>query len=695
MGVKLMKKLTKKMSLLQKLVIVILSVVIVPILIIGIMATSISKTALEEQSRNSKAALASQTADMIDQEMDRINQMFLQVSLSTAFQDVVNNLEPKKGLSDKEKAEWSMARKKLLQVLDKEIQSITITNKFISSISLMYVTGDVIGPVSTLPEGITDVRKTLVYQKLIDSKDMVWLNADEVDTYVNSGYLTVGKAVKSFYYSDTEAVGAVKIELSYDAFSSMLSKIKVGENDSSYLIATNGNRISSLPYNEMGQGEEEPIFAEVEERAKEVDADTFTTKINDTNMIVTYNKCDKSGFIYMILIPESEVLQGSNEIRDLILLVGAIFSILAVLGGLFFALNMIRALKGVEKTMFLSAEGDLTVTAKTRRTDEIGKVAGSFNSMVKSLRGLISQSNDLSVEVSRTAESLSKISAATSRTASEISSAINDVASGAGMQSEEVDRSVQVVSSLADGIGNAVSSTNVMEAAARNVKNYTVEGIQAAQILDGKALEVISITEEVAEQISGLAKSITVINEFTEILNITSEQTELLSLNASIEAARAGEHGKGFTVVAEEIRKLAEQSGRQTKKIESLTNEILSKTKASTEFVMKANTVIKEQAESAKASAEYFSKIDMAMNELLQNMTRIMEAIHRIDQDKDSVLSSINNIAEASEVAAAASEEVSASTQEQLSTLEELENMAIMLKNYSKNLEENLRHFKV
>ncbi len=690
-----MRKFLRKMSLLQKLIGVIVTVVFVPILIIGIMATGISKTALEEQSRKSKEALASQTADMIDQEMERINQVFLQVSLSTAFQDVVNNLESPKGLDDKEKAEWSMKRKNLLQVLDKEIQSITITNKFIDSLSLMYVTGDVIGPVSVLPEGITDVRETLVYRNIIDNADMIWLNANEVDTYVNNGYLAVGKAVKSFYYSNTEAVGAVKVELNYDAFQSMLTNIKVGENDRSYLIASNGSRISALPYNEMIQSEEEPVFAEVEQRVQSVDADTFYTEINGVSTIVTYKKCDKSGFVYIITVPESEVLQGSNEIKNLIVLVGAIFSLLAVLGGLFFALNMTKALKGVEKTMSLSAEGDLTVTARTKRTDEIGKVAASFNSMVKSIRALISQSNELSEEVSKTAESLSKISVAATRTASEISGAIDDVAMGAGRQNEEIDRSAQIFSSLAEGISDAVSSTNAMESAARNVKSYTIEGIQAARLLDGKALEVISITEGVAEQISGLAKSITVINQFTEILNTTSEQTELLSLNASIEAARAGEYGRGFTVVAEEIRKLAEQSGMQTEKIGSLTKEILFKTKSSTEFIMKANAVIKEQAESTKASAEYFGKIDMAMNELLQDMKKIMEVIHKIDQDKNSVLGGINHIAEASEAAAAASEEVSASTQEQLNTLEELENMAVMLKNCSKNLEENLKQFTV
>ncbi len=689
------KKITNKMNLMQKLTIVISSVVIVPILIIGINATKISKDALEKQTMNSQTVLAAQTADRIDQEMDQINQIFLQIALSNAFQDVAKNLEPKEDLDQKEKAVWNLSRRRLIQSLDKDLQSITITNKFVGNISLLYVTGDLVGQRNSMPKGVTDFRETQVYKKLIDAGSLTWLNADETDLYVNSGYLTIGKSINSTYSLKKGPIVAVKIELKYDTFKNMLNKLKVGEGDSSYLLAPNGSLISPLEYDELVQSEKDPVFGEVADRANEVAADTFTTRVNGVNTIVTYNKCEKSGFIYLITIPEAEVFQGSKQIQNLIVLLGVIFSAVAVVGGLLFSSNMIKALKNVEKTMSLSAAGDLTVEAKTKRTDEIGNVASSFNSMVTNIRGLISQSNEMSSEVSKTAEALSKISDASSRTASEISSAINDVAMGAGMQSEEVERSVEIFSGLAEEINHAVDNTNVMEVAAKNVKNYTVEGIQAASVLDGKALEVISITEEVADQITDLAKSIAVINEFTVILNSTSEQTELLSLNASIEAARAGEHGKGFTVVAEEIRKLADQSSKQTKKIEILTNEIIAKTKASTEFVMKANTVIKEQAVSAKDSAEYFNKIDTAMNELLQNMTRIMEVIHKIDQGKDSVLTSINTIAEASEVAAAASEEVSASTQEQLSTLEELSNMAIMLNNYSKTLEENLNRFKV
>lgn len=695
MEVILLGKLTKNMSLLQKLVTVIVTVVIVPILIIGVMCTHISNTALEKQSQNSMEALALQTSDMMDQEMERINQMFLQVSIGSTFQQVVNHLEPKQGLSDKEKAEWHLNRMKMLRVLDKDVQSISISNKYISNMSLVYVTGDVVGPTGNLPKGISDVRETKVYQKLIDYQDMVWLNTDEVDMFVGSGYLTVGKSVKSSYYSDSEPVAAIMVELNYREFQSMLSKIKIGEEDKSYLIAANGNLISPLSYEETRQMDGEPVFAEVEARAEIINADTFRTDVKGISTIVTYNKCDKSSLIYMIAIPEKEVFHGSREIRNSILLVGLIFSIAAVFGGVAFALGMTKDLKSVEKIMSIAARGDLTVMAQSKRTDEIGKVANSFNAMVQSIRALIIQSKEVADKVNKTSEILSGISDQSALAASEISIAINDVAVGAGKQSEEVDISVRIFTGLAEEISNAVISTNVMQSEVENVKNYTVGGIQVAKILNTRASEVISITTEVVEQISDLAKSITTINEVTEILNAISAQTKLLSLNAAIEAARAGEYGKGFIVVAQEIGKLAEQSDKQTKKIEILVNGILSQTKSSTEFVMKADDVIKEQAESVKDSAQYFSKIDAATDDLVKNISRIMGVIQQIVKDKERVLSSIKNIAAVSELAATSSEEVSASTQEQLAALQELTNMALMLNNYSKNLEETFKQFKV
>jgi len=110
---------------------------------------------------------------------------------------------------------------------------------------------------------------------------------------VDSRYLTVGKSVRSFYYSDSEPVAAVAVELSYNAFQAMLSGIKIGENDMSYLIAANGSLISSQPFEQTQQVEKEPVFAEAAARAENTPADTFITDVKGVRSIITYKKCKR------------------------------------------------------------------------------------------------------------------------------------------------------------------------------------------------------------------------------------------------------------------------------------------------------------------------------------------------------------------------------------------------------------------
>lgn len=688
-------KLTKRMSLLQKLIVLILIIVVLPMTLIGILATDISAKALENQTEKSKAALAAQTSSMIDQEILRIEDTFLKITVSPTFSAVVKNLKPIVSMDSKEEAEWRLNRIGLIGDFDKEMHNSVASNKYIDSLTVAFATGDIVGSNINLTEGIDDIRDTLTYKSLLESKDLIWLTSDKIDISDNGETLLLGKRLKSNAYSDTEPVAVAMAEIKYGTFQKLLAGIKVGDRDMSYIILPNGTIISPLEYEKAQTMQDSAYVEEVTARANNLDADTFEISVDGENTIITYDRCDNTGIIYMLAIPEKEVLQGSRTIRDSILLIGIVFSTVAVFGGLLFAFGMTKALKSVVETMTIAAKGNLTVTVQTSRTDEIGKVADAFNTMVRSIREIITRSKNVSDTVNKTSMELTDISEQSSQAASEIADAINDVANGAGQQSEEADQSVRTFSGLANGINYVVDSTKVMEVEAANVKNYIIEGIQTANDLNAKAMEVNTITTEIVEQISSLCRSITGINKITDILKEISDQTKLLSLNATIESARSGEYGRGLTVVAEEIRKLADQSSVQTKQIEKLVYTIQSQADDSTSFVIKADAVIKEQVESVKDSTECFNKIDNATNELMLNISKIMEAIYKINGDKDSVINSINNMAAVSEMAAASAQEVSASTQVQLSSLEELNDMAIMLNGYSKNLDEALNGFEV
>lgn len=683
------------MNLLQKLIAVILTVVIIPIGIIGILATNVSGNALKEQTEQSVAALAAQTSTMVDQEILRLNQLLLQVSISTTFNEVVNNLEADSQMTEQEKASWNLERMKMIKVFDKDIQSIAVSNKLIHSLSIVFVTGDAVGVALKGNNEIPDVRKSKLYNSLLSAKDFSWVDVQDTDLYSDNPHFTGGKALNSSYYTGKNPVAVGIIELNYEEFQKRLESIHIGEQDRSFIVTSNGSIISSLPYDDESVQPYEAVFLNIEDAAKTLDHNTYIDTVAGEEMYITYDRCDQSGFIYVNVIPTSEVLQGSRIIRNVIIAVGVIFAVIAVVFGTFFSVEMTKALRKVEKTMELAAQGDLSVSIINRRKDEIGKVSGSFNTMVASIRDLFVDSKSVADEVRHISQGLSDISEQSSRAASEIATAINDVAQGSGQQSVVVDDGLKIFTDLVSQIKNAVEETETMESHALIVKQYTEEGIDLADHLSTNTRDVAQITETVVREISELGDSILQINDFTQILHELSSQTRLLSLNASIEAARAGENGKGFMVVAEEIRKLAHQSGEQTLLIESVVSRIINLATHSTSTVLDANTLIRKQTESIKASTSYYKKIDESTGALKQSIRQSRIAIDMIDLSKNQVLDSLNTIASVSEAAAASAEQVSAATQEQLSSLEELTSLAFTLNEQASYLNEKLSCFKL
>ena len=185
------------------------------------------------------------------------------------------------------------------------------------------------------------------------------------------------------------------------------------------------------------------------------------------------------------------------------------------------------------------------------------------------------------------------------------------------------------------------------------------------------------------------------IDKITIILKTIAEQTNLLALNAAIEAARAGESGKGFAVVADEVRKLAEQSNNSTREIQALIAKILRQTEYSVDMVNKAGATIMEQSEMVDQTSHVFAQINDATAMLTANIEEMLGIVADLDEVKDHVMTSISNIMEVTDQTAASAEEVSASTQEQLGSMAELDKTAQNLNNLAHELVTAMDKFKV
>jgi len=315
--------------------------------------------------------------------------------------------------------------------------------------------------------------------------------------------------------------------------------------------------------------------------------------------------------------------------------------------------------------------------------------------MMSNIGSLIRSVKSSSSLIVNTSESIAATASETSAAVSEVALTVNQVAEGSSDQALEIGHSVDSMDVLAANIDH-------IEALAETVENMSVEtnslsenGLKVMEVLMEKTKIGNIQTENVSSVVIDMNKSSEEIGQITDTINSIADQTNLLALNAAIEAARAGEAGKGFSVVADEIRKLAEQSSTATSQIQELIAAIKSKSSMAVTAIGETKIAVAAQNESVNQSVKIFESISKAIKTLLGETTEIKSSINETKLKKEDVISRMQNISAVSEESSASTEEVSASTQEISAAINEFSNSANQLKDLAEDLEAKVEEFKL
>ncbi|CQR55327.1 methyl-accepting chemotaxis protein [Paenibacillus riograndensis] len=388
--------------------------------------------------------------------------------------------------------------------------------------------------------------------------------------------------------------------------------------------------------------------------------------------------------------------QQAENVKSTIIGIGIISLIAAALLAILISGQISNPIKLLRAAAAKIADGDLTVNEiQIKNKDELGDLAGAFNQMAGNLRHLIQEIGTHAEQVAASAEELTAGAEQTSQATEHIAHITEDLAQGTEQQVESISGSMKMVHRMEEqAIFIEQSAYNVNQSAI-NASQIVVQGSDAVRSAISQMSSIQANSNEVAESVKSLGEKSKEISTIINFINEIAGQTNLLSLNASIEAARAGESGRGFAVVASEVKKLADQTAMSGKQISEVIKNIQLESEISVNNVLKGEEEVLLGIRSVTEAGKAFEQIELAMSGVTAEISEVSSASKEMSDDTKNLVTSFEAISVIVNETSEGTQSVSASAQETLATVEEVNSASTALAKMSEELLELAGKFKI
>ena len=480
--------------------------------------------------------------------------------------------------------------------------------------------------------------------------------------------------ILSFQMMSQSNNACVVIDMKPLAITNFLKEIDIGDDSIIGFITPSGRE---LVVEQLEDGEEstlaedEKVFVDQEfyngvmEQAVS-DSGTAEVEFRGEKYLFIYSRSAEVGFTTCALVPMRVVTSQAMEIRNMTIGLVLLACVIVVIVGIFITAGIENNMKRISRKFGDVAQGDLTVTVSAKGHDEFQDLAGSATNMITNTKKLVNQVSNATGELEVSAQNVGQASELIHEYSQDITRAIGEINEGMEEQSRHAQECVEKTDVLSNEMQEVSRVVERVEKLVDETEGMINKGMEIVQVLGDRAGETTKMTAKVSDSIESLRKESAIINSFVGTITEITEQTNLLSLNASIEAARAGEAGRGFAVVADQIGKLAEQSAQSAVNTRNLIGDTL-------EEIHAGNEAVDHASQTLSVIVDGVRKIAQDSEELTQIADTQADAMNQAE-------SGVNQISEIVQSNSAAAEELSATSEELLAQSENMTNLVKQFK---------------
>nr|WP_071393441.1 methyl-accepting chemotaxis protein [Bacillus tuaregi] len=412
---------------------------------------------------------------------------------------------------------------------------------------------------------------------------------------------------------------------------------------------------------------------------------------------VTYSKTDEHwGWVVTAGTYMQDFNKSAKGIITSILIVMGITLVVGIVIIWYFANSISRPIQKVAKRMNELADGDLTqepIVVQTK--DETSVLAKSMNEMQNKLKDILISISKASNVMSTQSEALTQSANEVRAGSEQIAVTMQEIATGSETQANTSSELATAMSIFSGKVQEADEQSEHIQTASNQVLDLTKEGSLLMDASTKQMIKIDHIVKDSVQKVKTLDIQAQQISKLVVVIKDVADQTNLLALNAAIEAARAGEHGKGFAVVADEVRKLAEQTGSSVKDITGIVADIQNGFNLVTESLQAGYGEVEKGTTQIDTTNKTFNVISSSVTQMGDSIHTIAANLSDIAATSEEMSSSIQEIAATAEESAAGIEQTSASIQETTSTMEEVTRSSRDLSELAEELDRMIRRFKL